>query len=1043
MLDKPSRFLYDIDIETLSVTGLQLNEAVFGRENDFSTLQNSYRRSVSGEHEPGIGIIVGPSGVGKSVLAHRLGGYISSTGGLFLSGKFDQVQQAKPFSAIASAFNEYCVKISNEKGTSRLQEVASKLRIALGAEAHHLVKMIPNLSIILGEHAGDFDEDQDCVAAQKRIHYLLYRFIDVISSFSGAPVTLFLDDLQWADPSSLSAINQVLMIRSSTTKRQFFFLGSCREEGLLQEHPFGNMLSKICHFGVHTTEVTLACMDKDMTNTLLSESLSLSPRLTWTLSELIHHKTKGNPLFFSQMMISLCKDGLVWLSLSRRRWVWDEEKIQSRKLPDDVAAFLTATIGKLPKDVQTALCTLSCFGARSDYALIKALEVGLGFPLVEPLDSAFAEGLLDKANGSYSFSHDRLEEAAYTMIRADERCLLHFKYGVALASLSFDIQDDDMLFIAASQINRGGPAAVEDAVQAVSLANLNLITGQKAMEMSDFSSAYSFFDNGISFLRKRHWQEHYNLSLQLFESASKCALVAGDIVSLKLLSEQVYTFAQSLEDKMNAMFNVVSALSYASQLPESVNETILVLSQLGEELPESLSEPQIMLQIEKTKAILEGFSDQELIEYKRMDDPLKIMAMKFYARLEPSLQQIKPDAQPSITLKMVQLSIAHGMSPMSPIGFTHFGQLLVRLGNVKEGCRCVKIAQRLLDKIGSKEVAGEVIAVGTQIMCFVEPVQATLESYVQGQANALAAGDTHGAMFNIGFYVGTSFWSGMKLPVCRERYARAHKLMEEHNHLTWLAHIIHMETNVLTLMGEQEDTAQSSGSNGTEIQLGEDFRKENQHASMTYYFQKMYISFMLREYDQMKDCAEQYFEYNLRSWAILYIFTAETYVSGLVSFWIYRQSNDPKWAERGCKAVFAMKKWAESSEHNFQQNAYLLEAEQAFSNNDIENAEALYEKAISASRRHRFINTEALACELAGHFYTKTEKHDKAIQYFMQAHEKYHEWGAVAKSNALFEFVQRVLGPSSSISDSLPDSLYSTPSTHQNGHGDKKVRKRE
>ncbi|KAL7528135.1 hypothetical protein ACHAXR_007195, partial [Thalassiosira sp. AJA248-18] len=714
-------------------------------------------------------------------------------------------------------------------------------------------------------------------------------------------------------------------------------------------------------------------------------------------------------------MVSLCKDGLVWLSLSRRRWVWDEEKIQSRKLPDDVAAFLTATIEKLQKDVQTALFTLSCFGARSDCALIKALEVRLGSPLVEPLDIAVAEGLLDKANGSYSFCHDRIQEAAYTMIRADERCLLHFKYGVALASLSLDIQDDDMLFIAASQINRGGPAAVEDAMQArmqaVPLANLNLTAGQKAMEMSDFSSAYSFFDNGISFLRKGHWQEHYNLSLQLFESASNCALVAGDIVSLKLLSEQILAYARSLEDKLNAIYNVVSALASASELSESVNRSILVLSELGENLPESLSESQIKLQIEQTKRVLEGFSDQELMEYKLMDRPQKIMAMKFYARLESSFQMIKPAAQPIVTLKMVQLSIAHGMSPMSPIGFVYFGQLLVRLGNVKEGCHCVKIARMLLDRLGSKEVAGEVIAIGTQLMCFVEPVQAAQELHVQGKANAMASGDTHGAMWNSVLYVATLFWSGTKLPVCREQYARAHKLMEEHNHLTVLAHLVQMETNVLTLMGEQEDTAQSSSSNVTEIQHGEDSRKANPHASKTFYFQKMYITFMLREYDQMKDFAEKYFEYNLHSWTIfwtiLYIYTAQIYVGGLVSFWIFRQSNDPKWAERGCKAIFAMKKWAESSQHNFQQNAYLLEAEQAFCNNDIESAEALYEKAISASRGHRFINNEALSCELAGHFYLKTEKQDKAIQYFMQAHEKYHEWGAVAKSNALFEFVQR------------------------------------
>ncbi|KAL3800901.1 hypothetical protein ACHAW5_002052 [Stephanodiscus triporus] len=81
MLDKPDRFLHDMNLEKLAVTGLQLNEAVFGREMDFSALQDSYMRLISGVNE--CGVIVGPSGIGKTVLANRLGSFASATGALF------------------------------------------------------------------------------------------------------------------------------------------------------------------------------------------------------------------------------------------------------------------------------------------------------------------------------------------------------------------------------------------------------------------------------------------------------------------------------------------------------------------------------------------------------------------------------------------------------------------------------------------------------------------------------------------------------------------------------------------------------------------------------------------------------------------------------------------------------------------------------------------------------------------------------------------------------------------------------------------------
>eukprot|EP00975_Prorocentrum_lima_P003108 684293-Prorocentrum_lima.AAC.1 len=57
--------------------------------------------------------------------------------------------------------------------------------------------------------------------------------------------------------------------------------------------------------------------------------------------------------------------------------------------------------------------------------------------------------------------------------------------------------DDDILFIAVNQLNLGGPAAVQDMSQTANVASLNLRAGKKAMEMSDFEAAYSYFDHGI------------------------------------------------------------------------------------------------------------------------------------------------------------------------------------------------------------------------------------------------------------------------------------------------------------------------------------------------------------------------------------------------------------------------------------------------------------------------------------------------------------------------------------------------------------------
>lgn len=258
--------------------------------------------------------------------------------------------------------------------------------------------------------------------------------------------------------------------------------------------------------------------------------------------------------------------------------------------------------------------------------------------------------------------------------------------------------------------------------------------------LPDFTSAYTYFDNGISFLRKKHWTEHYQLSLDLFNNGAKCALFIGKIISLKYLSQQVLTNAKSFSDQLEVLYVTVSGLA-TSKPGEALSKAISVLGNLGIHFPSSCSDTDIRVQVEQTKVMLKRCTEQELIHYKSMDDKNTIMAMKFLALLELLTQLTRPSMQPHVTLKLVQLSINFGYSPISPVGFTYFGMLCARLGDIREGYSFVKIGRRLLDRPGYNKVAGEVISMSTQVMCFVEPLQSANEYFLDGHSAAMAAGD--------------------------------------------------------------------------------------------------------------------------------------------------------------------------------------------------------------------------------------------------------------------------------------------------------------
>ncbi|KAL7469039.1 hypothetical protein ACHAXS_009282 [Conticribra weissflogii] len=1002
VLDKPAKYLQHQNIKMLSGSGLKLPNTIYGQHNELESLQECFNHSFNGNHT--FAIIAGSSGTGKTALANQFAELVLAEGGLFLSGKFDQLQQATPFSALSCAFNEYCNMLIGSVDSQNSVTVASSLREALGQDAIHLIKVVPNLALIMGDMCNVNAED-GCVDAQKRLQYLLCRFVEIISETSSQTVVLFLDDLQWADIASITVITQVLQ---SPRSSRFLLVGSCRNDEMSDNHPIWNMISTVKKFGVNPKMINMSKLDKDSVNEMLSDTLCLFPRVTRPLADILYHKTKGNPLFFWRLIVSLSRDGLLQFSLSRRRWEWDEEKIQLMTIPDDVAEFLTNSIGRLPQDVQAALCTLSCLGASTQMAVIDVLEAGLDLQLKDSLEVAATEGFLEKTDKTFKFSHDRVQEAAYNMLNSQYRRAEHTRYGFALCLHALNGCDDSMLFTAVDQINRGGPAILVNPEHKSLVATLNLQAGEKAMGMSDYVSALSFFEYGISFLEGIRGQLDYGLRLELFNCSTKSAYAIGDHDKLKLRSDEVLAFGRCFEDKLIVLYYFVSALCDASLLKEAIAKTIWVLSMLGEDLRQTSSRDETLALLEETRKMLIEVSDDDLLKYNPMADSSKIMAMKFLSRLGLPLLMSNSDFLPIVVLQMVKLTLLHGMAPMSAIGFVYFGSMLASLGQLREGYRFAKLAKKLIQRFGSKEMAGEVIAISSQTIGYIEPLQSIVEFHLEGHKTALEAGDIRNASLNLLLHYSHLFWSGSSLNDAKIKSDEASHFMKQHNVLSLLLIAETREYDRLVNGYESENSTVPCCSDEDYLQ------GKNPFAAVCYRFQGLVISFIYRDFDSTKISAENYIGCKFDSWVALKYKAVETFILGLVSFWIYRQTNIVQWLETGVRLKHMMEKWSETSRWNFLQKFYLLEAEEHFCNEQYGNAKVSYENAISFASRHKFIVDEALSCELAGYFALKILDHSKSVDYFKLAYKKYRDWGAHGKAATLIQMICQVqAGPDS------------------------------
>mmetsp|Transcript_3578 Transcript_3578/g.6913 ORF Transcript_3578/g.6913 Transcript_3578/m.6913 type:complete len:822 (+) Transcript_3578:71-2536(+) len=794
---------------------------VYGRDAELVSLKQAYRRSIFDQYDAAI--IFGEQGVGKSSLAHEFIKYAklgdeahNSKGCVLLSGKFDNIlraQSSQQFSPILSAFNKYCEWLSpTEERSSLAKKVSCGLMLSLGQEACALVNVIPNLAKVIGakKPMNATNESDSIVDAKKMLQHLLSQFADVICRSHDAPLLFFMDNLQWADTASITLLKQIMLVssRSSSSSSsdssnkslendrknngQSFFLGCHRNNNKMGNE--NDDLWKIDNLGLNVTKIEIDCLDKEAVNLMISNRMKMLPLLTSSLANIVYRKTEGNPSFVIQLMTALEKGGSLCMCPIRSRWIWDEKKIEDYELgAKDVVSYLAASLGSMSSDVLAALCTLSCFGSCSDRSLVELEnELGSSHPeqnskwLSGPLDRAVAEGVLNKKDGQYQFVNDRVKDSAYDLIDPEERCLHHFNYGLALCSVAERNDDDGLFLMAVGQINLGGPKAADDGGERSSAANYNLVAGKKARTASDFFSAYWFYDYGISYLEVGHWTNDYDLSLALYDGAAECALVIGEHAVLSILTEQIMHYAKCIEDKLHIFDISVRILMHRSDMSAAIACGIEVLSKLGEDFPKEVTPDVAIHFIEETNEMLDDMTNEKLIDHKAMSDSNKIMAMNFLTRLFEAFFMIRPSDQPIVVLKMVQLSVKHGMSPMSPLAFALYGSFLASMGNIHEGYRYARIAKALLEKIGSRRVAGAVIAYSTQLMAYAEPVQSVINFHIEGGKAAMKSGDTMYADLNAFFYDSCSYWSGKKLRDVMRQLNFTLGLTKQSNHVLML-----------------------------------------------------------------------------------------------------------------------------------------------------------------------------------------------------------------------------------------------------------------
>ncbi len=1000
----------------------QIPQKLYGRENEIETSLKIFNRVIQGDKA--MLLVAGQPGVGKTAVANEVQKKIIEKQGYFIYGKFDQFQRNIPYSGLIQPFQELMQKIA-AGGEKHVSFWKTKILQSLGQNGQVLTEVIPELELIIGKQPKIFSLPP--ADAQIRFNHTFLNFIRTFSK-NNYIITIFIDDLQWADNASLMLIE---LIMSDPQMNFLFFIGTYRDNEVNEAHALRLIVYNLIDLKVSTSTIFLKPLEKHHINQLLSETLACDPLKSEPLAELCFEKTQGNPFFLNQLLESMHENKQINFDSNSGFWKWDVEKIRRVDITDNVVELMMDKIQKLPKKTQSIVLLAACIGTQFDLLTLSMVDQLSLKETAEELWIALNEGLIIPINDSYKFieiidqelktsntaiipphliptykfQHDRIQQAAYALVPETEQQIIHLKIGRLLLKHTLKSAQKEKIFDIINQLNSGANT-IKNPQERIEVAQLNLKAGKKAKASAAFKQALNYYKAGISLLPERKWIEQYELTFNLYLEATESAFLCTDFDDMEKLAKLTLHNAVLLLDKVKIHDLKIQYYYAQNQLLKVVNEGLNVLKLLGYRFPEAPNNLQVLLKLLKTKVALIGKKIDNLINLKDMIDPERMAAARIMLSLSHAVYGARPKLTPMLGFEGIALSLKHGVAPETPAGFAGFGLLLIGiLDDIDNGYRFGKLALSLNDRDCTKYFRSHTIfIVSGMIDHWKKPLQKTLPALLTANQLGMEVGDFEYATLSAFFYGTYSFFSGSPLePLSREMTAYSATIREYKQDTHFYFNEMARQT-VLNLMGNSDDPCKLIGdAYNEEEMLPVHYQNNDTSAIHMLSLYKLKLTYHFGHYQEAFENSKT-LKKNLEGMISTAYIPLFHFYDALLRLSSFSKANK-KEKKRHLKIIKShqkkLKKWAHHAPMNHLHKWTLVEAERHRVLGEDTKAAELYDQAIALAKEHEYLQEEALGNELAAKFRLTCGNTRLAEDYMTKAVYCYSLWGAKAKVDYL------------------------------------------
>lgn len=941
-----------------------------GRAAQLALLEESLRRVAAGGAADPL-LISGPGGCGKSSLLDAFACSAADQGAHVVTVKFEQHLADTPYAALRAAL-----------------PVRPGWRALAGSDAGLLAHVLPGL----GRPArGGMAEEQ----GQARLRAVFRRLVASLG-MPGAPALLCLDDLQWADAASVALLEAVA---APPALPNVLLVGTMR--GAVQAPSLLRAIDSLTRQGTRTARMVLGPLAHADSNELVALALNCPAPSCAHLADMVFARCRGNPMFTLQFLIRLAECSLLRYERQGGRWEWDGPAIAAFKGAASLVELLAARLQQLPYQSLQVVKLMACLGRQTDATTLARVAGMSELEVDESLWPAERLGLVQRAPASLAFVHDRVRDVAASLVgrRGLPQRYLHIGQVLARGARG------DTLFAAAAHLQRGCEAM--QGADARLLARVGTAAGRRARAALAFDTARACYCMAADCTPEQAWDEAFERTFAMQLALAECEQRCGEpaLAEARLAALDVRVAVPGLRMlRATVTLARLAGLRSMDCHPAAAQLGLAALSWFGLDFPEPDDAIEAAIAAERS-----AIAATEPAPHPASAEAAMVTAL--CAEVGPAVCAHRPRLYRLLAARALHYVLRHGSSEASCILYARYAVSLAAAGELDQAFTYARLARE--GAPSPLRRARIDLLQAAFLDCWRDPLGQT----VQRLEAAVQACQATGDLAHAGYAVNASLWhsleAGMALSDVGAR-ARSYQTLARQADREPLQALLQCHIELVNVLQDEGGPAAARAAL-------ERMQPAGDGATRTCCLVlRQAAAYLLGLHDEARaaanavagECTFVFGAVHEGSHRLFHALTLAALYDGSTA------RERPAMLETMRAIAAALQQQALRCATNFSGRYLLVAAELARIEGRDLDAMHSYDAALALARAGGLRHQEAMAADLAAHFYDTRGSYTSALAYAAEAWQAWRLWGSQARMRALeYRFPSLVRRDACAVSD--------------------------